>query len=155
MKSRVVDATNRFEGGFNCAQAVFSTYAPFLGIGETDALRISTGFGAGMGRQQEVCGAVTGALMVIGSKHGMSDAGDVAAKERTYAEVKEFTQRFCELHGSISCRELLACDINTEEGKKDFSERNLSATVCLVCVQNACKLLEESGVRERNPRRKP
>ncbi|MCX6132418.1 MAG: C-GCAxxG-C-C family protein [Ignavibacteriales bacterium] len=155
MKSRVDDATDRFKRGFNCAQAVFSAYAPLLGIEEADALRISTGFGAGMGRQQEVCGAVTGALMVIGSKHGMSDASDVSAKERTYAEFREFTRCFHQLHGSISRRELLGCDINTEEGKKDYAERRLSATVCLPCVQNACKLLEESGVLEQDSRWKP
>ena len=151
MNSNVDCATDRFKEGFNCAQAVFATYAPSLGIKEDDALRISTGFGAGMGRQQEVCGAVTGALMVIGSKHGMSNASDVAAKERTYAEFKEFTRRFCQLHGSISCRELLACDINTEEGKKDYNERKLSATVCLPCVQDACKIIEDSFFQEKDP----
>lgn len=145
MKSRVEYATDRFKAGFNCSQAVFATYAPLLGIREDDALRISTGFGAGMGRQQEVCGAVTGAYMTLGSSHGMTDAKDTGAKETTYALVKEFTLRFCQLHGSISCRELLRCDLNTEEGKKDYTERRLSATVCLPCVQDACRILEDIG----------
>jgi len=152
MKSRVDCATDRFKGGFNCAQAVFSAYAPLLGIKEDDALRISTGFGAGMGRQQEVCGAVTGAFMVIGSRHGMTDASDTAAKETTYAQVKDFTQRFCLLHGSISCRELLGCNINTEEGKKNYDERQLSATVCLPCVQDACNIIEETTFQESDSR---
>ena len=143
MKSRADCATDRFKEGFNCAQAVFCAYAPLLGIGEEEAMRISTGFGAGMGRQQEVCGAVTGAFMVIGSRHGMADAGDTLAKETTYAQVREFSERFRRLQGSILCRELLRCDINTEEGKKDYTERKLSATVCLPCVQNACRLLED------------
>jgi C_GCAxxG_C_C family probable redox protein len=143
MKSRIDDAADRFKGGFNCAQAVFSAYAPLLGVKEDDALRISTGFGAGMGRQQEVCGAVTGAYMVIGSRHGMTDTNDTAAKETTYARVKDFTRRFCQLHGSISCRELLGCDINTEEGKRDYNDRKLSATVCLPCVQDACKIIDD------------
>ena len=151
MKSKVDCATDRFKEGFNCAQAVFATYAPSLGIKEDDALRISTGFGAGMGRQQEVCGAVTGALMVISSKHGMTDASDTVAKETTYAHVKDFTMRFLQLHGSISCHELLACDINTEEGMKDYNERKLSATVCLPCVQDACKIIEESFFQEKDP----
>jgi C_GCAxxG_C_C family probable redox protein len=143
MKSRIDDATDRFKGGFNCAQAVFSAYTPLLGVKEDDALRISTGFGAGMGRQQEVCGAVTGAYMVIGCKQGMTDANDTAAKETTYAQVKVFTRRFCQLHGTISCRELLGCDIDTEEGKRDYNERKLSATVCLPCVQDACKIIDD------------
>ena len=143
MKSRADNATDRFKEGFNCAQAVFAAYSPLLGIRDDDALRISTGFGAGMGRQQEVCGAVTGAFMVIGSRHGMTDVKDTTAKEATYARVKDFTRRFCQLHGSISCRELLGCDLNTEEGKKNYHEKKLSATVCLPCVLDACKILEE------------
>jgi len=152
MNSRADFATVRFKEGFNCAQAVFSAYAPLLGIEEDDALRISTGFGAGMGRQQEVCGAVTGACMVIGSRHGMSDAKDTAAKEITYAMVKDFTRRFCQLHNSISCRALLGCDINTEEGRKDYNERKLSVTVCLPCVQNACRIVEEIAFQEDDSR---
>jgi|WetSurMetagenome_2_1015567.scaffolds.fasta_scaffold249461_2 C_GCAxxG_C_C family probable redox protein len=155
MKSKVDDATDRFRSGFNCAQSVFSAYANELGLKEEDALRISTGFGAGMARQQEVCGAVTGAYMVIGSAHGMIDPKDTDAKESTYAGMKDFSQQFSKLHGSISCRELLGCDINTEEGKKAYADANLSATVCLPCVQDACKLLEESGVLEQDSRRKP
>jgi C_GCAxxG_C_C family probable redox protein len=146
MESRIEDAMDRFKRGFNCAQAVFSAYAPSAGVGEEVALKISTGFGAGMGRQQEVCGAVTGAFMVLGSKRGMTDTADTAGKETTYAQVREFTQRFCRLHGSISCRELLGCDINTEEGKRIYSERRLSALVCLPCVQDACKIIEEIAV---------
>jgi C_GCAxxG_C_C family probable redox protein len=141
-------ATNHFKSGFNCSQAVFASHAPLVGIEEEDALRISTGFGAGMARQQEVCGAVTGAMMVLGSKHGMTVATDTVAKETTYARVNEFTRRFCALHGSISCRTLLGCDINTEEGKKEYSDRKLSATVCLPCVQDACRILEEIAFQD-------
>ena len=152
MKSRVDYATARFKDGFNCAQAVFSAYAQSLGIKEDTALRLSTGFGAGMGRQQEVCGAVTGAYMVISSGHGMIDANDTAAKETTYAMVKDFTRRFCQLHGSISCRTLLGCNINTEEGKKDYNERMLSTAVCLACVQDACRIVEEIISQENSSR---
>ena len=152
MKSRVDNATDCFNNGFNCAQAVFSAYAPLLGIREDDALRIATGFGAGMGRQQEVCGAVTGAYMVISSMRGMTDAKDIAAKETTYAMVKDFTRRFCQLHSSISCRSLLGCDINTDEGKKDYNERKLSTAVCLPCVQDACRIVEEIAFQEKGSR---
>jgi C_GCAxxG_C_C family probable redox protein len=77
--------SERFNKGFNCAQAVFSTYAPLLKIKEEDALRIATGFGARMGRLQEVCGAVTGAFMLISCKHGMIAATDTTSKEAAYA----------------------------------------------------------------------
>ena len=80
MTTRVETAVETFAKGFNCAQAVFSTYAPILGISEREALQVATGFGAGMGRLQEVCGAITGAFMLIGCKHGMVKPEDTAAK---------------------------------------------------------------------------
>ena len=143
MTSKTDVAATTFLKGFNCAQAVFSTYAQDFGIREYDALRISTGFGGGMGRLQEVCGAVTGAFMLIGCRHGMLEEKDTAAKEAAYGLVREFTQRFRRLHGSISCKELLGCDLTTEEGKNEFREKDLSNTVCLACVRDASRIVEE------------
>ena len=144
MTSKIEAAADCFQEGFNCTQAVFSTYAPLVDVKREDALRIATGFGAGMGRLQELCGAVTGAFMLIGCKHGMVDAADKAAKETTYALVQDFARRFRELHGSISCRDLLGCDLLTEEGRKQYSERDLSNVVCLPCVRDACTIVEET-----------
>jgi C_GCAxxG_C_C family probable redox protein len=141
MSSRSDAASECHMKGFNCAQAVFSAFASEVGVSEEDALRIAAGFGGGMGRQQEVCGAVTGALMVIGCKLG-SSAVDLAAKERTYAQVNEFSGEFRRLHGSLLCRDLLNCDISTVEGRQQFEERQLSAKVCQGCVQDACRILE-------------
>jgi C_GCAxxG_C_C family probable redox protein len=143
MKTRTNIAAASFINGFNCAQAVFSTYAPLLKIKEKDALRIATGFGGGMGRLQEACGAVTGAFMVIGCKYGMMDPVDTTVKEKAYSLVQEFSRRFQKLHGSISCRELLGCDLNTAEGKQQLKEKDLSNQVCLPCVRDAAKIIEE------------
>ncbi len=143
MSSHVDTAAAEFSEGFNCAQAVFSTYAPLLGVKREDALRIATGFGAGMGRTQETCGAVTGAYMVIGCKHGMRDPGETAEKEAAYTLVREFAEEFRRRHRTTSCRELLGCDMTTEEGKKTMRERNLTSTVCLACVRDASAILED------------
>ena len=143
MTSRIETAVECFSKGFNCAQAVFSTYAPVFGIPEEQALRVSAGFGAGMGRMQEVCGAVAGAFMLIGCKYGMVAPLDAAAKEKTYALEKQFAQCFRGLNGSILCRDLLHCDLNTPEGKKIYTENNLLATVCTRCVRDAATLAEE------------
>jgi C_GCAxxG_C_C family probable redox protein len=144
MSLRIEAATERFSQGFNCAQAVFSTYAPSLKVDEETALRISTGFGAGMGRLQETCGVVTGAVMVIGCKHAMVDPADVAAKETAYAQVQDFVQRFRRLHGTTSCKELLGCNLITVKGRKEFNDKGLVRTVCTPCVRDACKILEET-----------
>ena len=143
MTSRIESAVECFSRGYNCAQAVFSTYAPVLGIPEEEALRVSTGFGAGMGRLQEVCGAVTGAFMLIGCKHSMVEPTDSATKEEAYALERQFAQCFRGLNGSILCKDLLHCDLTTQEGKKFFTENNLATTVCKRCVRDAATLAEE------------
>jgi C_GCAxxG_C_C family probable redox protein len=140
---RIETAVQRFTNGYNCAQAVFTTYAPPFGIGEGDALRIATGFGGGMGRLQEVCGAVTGAFLAIGACCGMRQPADEAAKDETYGLVHELGRRFASLHGSLLCRDLLGCDLNTEEGKARFKAQKLKDTKCVGYVREACKLLEK------------
>ena len=93
-----------FLSGFNCAQAVFSTYSDGLGLETEMAKRIAGGFGAGMGYIGETCGAVTGALMLIGLKYGKVDVEDNGAKDKTYTLVQEFTRRFkVDLFGGIKC----------------------------------------------------
>jgi C_GCAxxG_C_C family probable redox protein len=143
MRSRIETAAQRFVDGYNCAQAVFTAYAPSFGVSETDALRIATGFGGGMGHLQEVCGAVTGAFMVIGGCCGMRQPADKAAKDMTYSLVHELGKRFASLHGQLLCRSLLGCDLNTTEGKAQFKEQKLRDTKCVVYVRDACRLLEE------------
>ena len=133
-----------FAEGFNCSQAVFSTYGPLYGIDEQQALKIATGFGAGMARMEEVCGAVTGAIMAIGAKNGTADPTDRPSVGRTYQGVRRLAARFRELHGTLICRELLGgVDLNTEEGQKEFHGKDLKQKVCTVCVRDAAKILEE------------
>lgn len=112
-------------------------------MGQAEALRLATGFGGGMGLLQEVCGAVTGAFMVIGACCGMREPADKTAKDRTYSLVHELGRRFDALHGCLQCRSLLGCDLNTEEGKAQFKEQKLRDTKCSVYVRDACRLLEE------------
>ena len=143
MTSKSELASKYFAEGFNCAQSVFAAHAGSFGVLEEDALRIASGFGAGMGRLQEVCGAVSGACMVIGCRHGMVRRGDTDAKERTYSLVQQFSHRFRELEGSIVCAEILGCNLNTEEGRKEFKDRDLGNKVCARCVRDASKIVEE------------
>jgi len=137
-------AVEKFLKGFNCAQSVFSTYGPLYGIDEQQGLKISTGFGAGMARMQEVCGALTGAFMVIGAKHGMIDPTDRPSIGRTYQRVQKLAERFRELHGTILCRELLdGIDLNTDEGQKELHDKGLRETVCVQCIRDAAAILED------------
>lgn len=141
--SRIEDALSSFKEDFNCAQSIFGTYATHYGLDREEALRISTGFGGGMAGNGRTCGAVTGAFMVIGLKNGMGVSKDKEAKEKTYQVIHEFSNKFQENNGSLICKELLGCDINTPEGMDYFNQNKLSEKKCLQCVKNAAEILEE------------
>ncbi len=98
--SRVEKSELLFKSGCNCSQAVLAAFADELGLDEETALKISSGFGGGLARQREVCGAVSGAVMVLGMKYGPD-------KAKCYEAVQKFCDRFKEDAGSIICRELL------------------------------------------------
>ncbi len=132
-----------FREGFSCAQAVFSTYATEFGLDREKALAIAGAFGGGMGRLGEVCGAVTGAFMLIGLKHGKIRAEDDQARDTTYALVREFADKFKSRNGSIRCKELLGYDISTPEGLALAEERELFSTVCPKLVRDAAEIIEQ------------
>ena len=102
-------AVELFKKGYNCSQSVFGAFAEDLGIDFETAVMISSSFGGGMGRMREVCGAFTGAVMVLGLKFGNTIGSDRAAKGKDYERVQLFAKRFKEELGSdtIICRELL------------------------------------------------
>lgn len=135
-------AVSRFREGFNCSQAVVSSYAEGFGVSGETALKVAAGFGGGMHLGQ-ICGAVTGAFMVIGLKYGATRAEDKDAKKKTYEVVGEFAEKFKARNGSFMCRELLGCDISTPEGAKIAQEKNLFASLCPKLVQDAAQILEE------------
>jgi C_GCAxxG_C_C family probable redox protein len=143
MESKVEAAVGCFEEGFNCSQAILSTYGGEFELKGETALRAASGLGAGMGRLGEVCGAVTGALIVIGLKHGHTKAKDKEAKEKTYALVQDYAGRFRARNDSILCRELLGCDISTPEGMEQARQKGLFTERCPRFVRAAAEILED------------
>ena len=141
--SRVERALSCFEEGFNCAQAVLSTYGPQFGLDRELALKVAGAFGGGIARMGQTCGAVTGALMTIGLKYGNTKTDDEQAKEKAYSLAKEFADRFQSRNGSIVCRELLGCDISIPEERKLVAEKGLFATLCPKFVQDAAEIVEQ------------
>ena len=131
-----------FSQGFNCSQAVFSTFCEELGVDQETALKISCGFGGGM-CNGEICGAVTGAVMVIGLKNGQGNGEDKESKEKIFEVVKEFTNRFQSVNGSIICKELLDFDLNQENGRKIAREKGLFKNTCPKMINDAVQILEE------------
>ena len=142
MSSKVEQAVQRFSEGFNCSQAVFGTYCQQFGLDSKQAYKVATGFGGGM-HINSVCGAVTGALMVLGLKYGNATAADKNAKAKAYEKVVGYTKRFKARNGSVMCAELLGADISTANGMKKAQENELFDSICPKMVREAAEILEE------------
>lgn len=135
-------AAELYSRGFSCSQAVFASFADRIDLDEGQALRLAQPFGGGIIGLGDWCGAVIGAMLVLGSIYGRDRADDLAAKERTYAEVRKFIDSFNAAHGSLKCRGLLGCDICTPEGRKEIEDRKLHQTICLELVRSAADILD-------------
>ncbi len=141
--SRADDAVSRFREGSSCAQSVASVFAPDLGLSEEQALRVSSGFGGGMGQTGGVCGVISGGIMAIGLRYGSGVPGDKEARAKTYAVTAEFIGRFRERHGSVACPDLLGCDLSVPEERERARRQNLTRDVCPGYIRDAVEILEE------------
>ena len=151
MSSKIENASACFEEGFSCAQAVLSTYGPGLGLERELALRVAGSFGGGMGMGR-TCGAVTGALMVIGLRRGKTVADDDEAKEACYNLAREFVAQFEARNGAITCKELLGYDISIPGEKEMAKEQGLFDTRCPELVRDAAEILEQIVVAREKER---
>ncbi len=144
MKNNNIEtALSCFEGGFNCCQAIFSTYGPQLGLSKELALKIASPFGSGMGRMGNTCGVVTGAFMVLGLKNGRISIDDEIGKERSYQDAKDFAESFEKIHKSIMCKELIGYDISTPEGLTSAKEKGRFNEICPKLVKTSAEILEK------------
>ncbi|MBQ8077387.1 MAG: C_GCAxxG_C_C family protein [Eubacterium sp.] len=145
MGTRADKAKELFMSGCNCSQAVFLAFADKYGVDEDTALKIASSFGGGMGRSREVCGALSGMLMVCGMETGSADVKDTAQKAENYRVARELMDAFREDNGSIYCRELLGLAQNAKEShipaartKEYYKKRP-----CAEIVRSAALILEE------------
>ena len=137
-------AAEEFLKGYNCAQAVLGSFAEKYGMRKEQAYEVATGFGGGI-RCGEVCGAVTGGVLVIGLKYGNSTQAEGNTKMLCYRKTTEFINLFRERKGSIVCRELLCCDIGLP-GKMEYAaEAGLFQKICPEMIREAVEILEELG----------
>ena len=141
-KNTLDQAVSYFDSDYNCCQSILLAYGTQFGISDETAAHLGTGFGGGMARCGEVCGAVTAAIMVIGLKHGMANEGDDKARNRTYELVHEFMNKFKASNGSVRCGDLLGLDISTPEGRQAAKEKGLFKTLCPGLVKSAAEILD-------------
>lgn len=135
-------ASELFSKRYYCSQAVLAAFADELGMSRDQALKVGACFGGGMCKA-EVCGACTGALMALGLKYGMYRDGDLDSKQRANSYTVRFLDEFARLNGSYICRELLGCDISTDEGKAYARAKGLFATECPKMIESAVLIAEK------------
>lgn len=143
-----------FLKGYNCSQSVVAAFAPQIGLTEETALRLSAGFGAGIGRMREVCGAFCGVVTVLSMVY--ADPADPKDKSRMYALVQEAAEQYRSRNGgSIICRELLAkagaaptggtaAENRTADYYKSAPARSCAASAP-TCVQNLLRRTRRDG----------
>ena len=135
-------ALEYFGDKFHCSQSVIAAFAEECGLTEEKALKLGACFGSGM-RKGEVCGACTGALMVLGALYGQSDSSDLESRMTANKVNVEMMERFAQRCGSYICKDLLKCDISTQEGVSYALENKLFTEFCPQMVANAVDILEE------------
>jgi C_GCAxxG_C_C family probable redox protein len=137
-------AINYFRSKYNCAQSVITVFGNEFGLSENDCLKVSCAFGGGMGRQQHTCGALTGALMVLGLKYGKALNDPEEKKNFTYSKARELFSEFKKLNGSTICLDLLnGLNMNDPVDNKKIKELKLFDIHCEKYVADAVKISEK------------
>lgn len=148
LMNREENAVGIFSEGFNCAQAVLEVFADKTGLERDQAMRVASCFGGGM-RRGEVCGAVTGALMVLGMTGGYTSGTDAEAKKRSNERAGDFLDRFSKSQGSIICKQLLGDDLSNIAGMEKLVRSGAFVTECPKYVAEAVRILEEMLYKEQ------
>jgi C_GCAxxG_C_C family probable redox protein len=138
---RINSAVNKFLEAYACSQAILSEYCECFSLDTETALKLASGFAGGM-RFGKTCGAVTGAIMVLGLKYSGQNCETPEGRKKVYEAVCEFTQRFEEMHGSTCCEVLIGCNVGTEVGMRTAEEKRVFQTECPRFVQSTAELLE-------------
>ena len=137
-------AKDLFKKGYNCSQSVVLAFCDDIGLDSETALKISSSFGGGMGRLREVCGAVSGMLIVLGMLDGYSDPFDRTAKTEHYKLIQSFAMRFKNENKSFICRELLGLsDDRQSHIPEERNEEYYKKRPCAELVEYAAILLDE------------
>lgn len=135
-------ALNYFSQKLHCSQSVIAAFADECEITEEQALKLGSCFGGGM-RKGQVCGAVTGALMVLGLLFGQKNAADAEGRQSSDEVNDLMMDRFKEKCGSYICNDLLGCDITTKEGHQHCVDNRLFTEFCPKMVAAAVEIAEE------------
>ena len=136
------DSAAEYNSLYNCTQSVLAAYAGDYGLDLDHALQVAVGFGAGMGRHQDVCGAISGAIIVLGLASEFKEEDRRPKINEVYDKVYRYVDEFHAKYGTIKCLELLdGCVLKSDEGQKLFRETNKKEK-CRDYVRFCCELLD-------------
>lgn len=136
-------AKELFEEGYNCSQSILAAFCDETGLDKETSLRLSSSFGAGMGKMREVCGAVTGMFMVVGLKYGYTDPLNLDVKSKHYELIQCLSEQFKAENNSIICRELLDMPMDNNPIPAARTDAYYKSRPCAKLVEHAAKLLDE------------
>ncbi|MBE6835942.1 MAG: C_GCAxxG_C_C family protein [Ruminococcaceae bacterium] len=137
MSERSEKAKELFKEGFNCSQAVVGAFYKDIGLDEKTALKVSAGFGGGVGRTGEICGALSGAAIVAGMLYGSVEGRDAESKAHTYEEIQRVIKIFKDENSFVTCRELKSPPSEKENGA------SYKRTPCIKFVEDAVLAVEK------------
>ena len=140
---RAEAAAEYMRNGFNCAQSMVKAYTAELSAKEDSVVRMAAPFGGGLGRNGYVCGAVSGAALVIGARFGNADAADIAARDKAYAAVSRLMKKFQEEHHTVLCRELISFEIDSPEGYQRAREAGVFQNKCPLFLRSIGNILDD------------
>lgn len=135
-------AEELFKSGYNCAQAVIGAFCDDLGLDFDTTMKLSEGFGGGIGRMRLTCGAVSGMVMVAGMMLSRGEK-DGDTRMEVYGKVQELAEKFKEMNGSIVCAELLGENTNTNPKPDARTDAYYKKRPCVELVKDAVKIVEE------------
>lgn len=144
-------AAQLFLDGCSCSQAVMAAFCDVTGMDRSTALRLAAPFGGGIGRMREVCGAVSGMMMVVGLLYGFEPSQGSAAKAAHYHLVQELAEQFRQQAGSIICREILKnppADPNPSPRTAEYYASRPCARMVMLAAENLDRYIAEHPVED-------
>jgi C_GCAxxG_C_C family probable redox protein len=143
IKDHVAEAKELFKSGFNCSQVVLAVFSEELGLSRETALKIAFPFGAGIGGTGRICGALSGAIMVIGLKHETSNVTDIENRNLCKEKTRKLIEAFENEHKTVNCNDLVGFDMNALSGVDLKAKAQYFQNTCPKFLETVVSFLEE------------
>jgi C_GCAxxG_C_C family probable redox protein len=142
-ESEVEQAVSLYQQGYSCSQSILASFAGRYGLAQDLAFKIGAPFGAGLSCTGDKCGAVSGAIMVLGLQYGSTMSNDAESRSITYQHVNELIGRFKDIHGSIQCTDLLGYNLGDPQQLQAARDQGVFVKLCPLIVRDAALILAE------------